>query len=49
MSAPTAEHQNALDDHGEFTGSREKDVLGVPLCLVEAWSRNDGYGASLRW
>lgn len=47
MSAPTAESQAALDDYyGEFTSSKEKEVLSVPLRLVEAWSRNDGYGVA---
>ncbi|WP_191984422.1 SgcJ/EcaC family oxidoreductase [Amycolatopsis eburnea] len=33
---------SALDDYyGPFTSEREKEVLGVPLRLVEAWARND--------
>jgi uncharacterized protein (TIGR02246 family) len=27
--------------YGEFTSDAQKDVLSVPLRLVEAWSRND--------
>lgn len=27
--------------YGSFTSDREKEVLGVPLRLVAAWSRND--------
>jgi uncharacterized protein (TIGR02246 family) len=33
---------DALDAYyGEFTGEKQKEALGVPLRLIEAWSRND--------
>lgn len=42
MSMDTASAITDLDSYyGEFTGTKEKEALGVPLRLVEAWSRND--------
>ncbi|WP_304454021.1 SgcJ/EcaC family oxidoreductase [Nocardiopsis sp. YSL2] len=47
MSMDTASAMTDLDSYyGEFTGAKEKEVLGVPLRLVEAWSRNDAAGVA---
>lgn len=32
--------------YGQFDSDKEKEVLGVPLRLVEAWSRNDADGVA---
>jgi uncharacterized protein (TIGR02246 family) len=41
-SSPVIAEGARLDAYyGEFTSDREKEVLSVPLRLVEAWSRND--------
>lgn len=42
----TADQDRLSAYYGEFTSEREKEVLGVPLRLVEAWSRNDGHGVA---
>jgi uncharacterized protein (TIGR02246 family) len=49
MSAGTAtstadEQAKLAAYYGTFTSDREKEVLGVPLRLVAAWSKNDADG-----
>ncbi|MFJ7219484.1 SgcJ/EcaC family oxidoreductase [Amycolatopsis sp. NPDC098790] len=46
-SAPGAAEQARLDAYyGPFTSDREKEVLGLPLRLVAAWTENDGQGVA---
>lgn len=35
-----------VDYYGQFTSDKEQEVLGVPLRLIEAWSRNDADGVA---
>ncbi len=43
----TAEEQARLDEYyGPFTSEKEIEVLQVPLRLIAAWSKNDGYGVA---
>ncbi|MFJ8687705.1 SgcJ/EcaC family oxidoreductase [Micromonospora sp. HUAS LYJ1] len=45
--APAIDGEKALDAYyGSFTSAQEKEVLTVPLRLVEAWSRNDAAGVA---
>lgn len=43
-NAPTKEMLDAY--YGQFTGAKEKEVLGVPLRLVGAWAHNDADGVA---
>ncbi|GAA3126530.1 SgcJ/EcaC family oxidoreductase [Streptosporangium carneum] len=45
-SAVISEGAGLAAYYGEFTSDEEKEVLGVPLRLVEAWSRNDPDGVA---
>jgi uncharacterized protein (TIGR02246 family) len=43
----SAEEQAKLDAYyGGFTSEREKEALDVPLRLIAAWTKNDGYGVA---
>jgi uncharacterized protein (TIGR02246 family) len=47
MTTTTASTNAGLDAYyGEFVSAKEKEVLGVPLRLVSAWSRNDADGVA---
>jgi uncharacterized protein (TIGR02246 family) len=49
MTTNTTTQQAAPDldaYYGQFTSPLEKEALSVPLRLVQAWSKNDGYGVA---
>lgn len=47
ISPETTEQASRLASYyGQFDSEKEKEVLGVPLRLVEAWSRNDADGVA---
>lgn len=41
MTVTNEARPNLEEYYGEFTSTREKEVLGVPLRLVAAWAKND--------